>query len=587
MKTVELVTRERNEKTEQIYDASLFRVCEQCGSCSSACPLTGKDGFNIRRVIRHLELDLGDEIADSPLPWSCTTCGRCEEACPNGIKVLDLLRHLRRLSPARWAPEAAACILACPAHIDIPEYLRLIAEGKPEEAYAVIRERVPFAAVLGRVCTRFCEEKCRRNEVNGPVAICALKRYAADNEDGTAREKLHSVTPSTEKKVAVVGGGPAGLTAAFYLAKKGHRVTLYEERQEAGGMLWFSIPAYRLPEEVLRKEIQDVLDVGVELHTGEKLGRDFDLTGLREQGYQAIFIAVGSTHSRKISLEGSDLNGVAWGIDFLSAVKEQTITAVKDRVVVIGGGNVAIDVALSALRLGAKNVTLACLEKFEEMPAHHWEIDQALEEGVIVLESWGPSRVIGNGSVTGIELIRCTEAFDKEGKFNPIYDPDTKTSLEAEQVILAIGQAADLSFNSAEKEPLKVERGMLAVELETQATNIEGVFAGGDVAKAPGTVIEAISAGRKAASSIDRHLGGNGNIDQTLAKRTDRAISERREKGFADRKRVEPAKIPVNQRRGTFLEVEMTFDNEQAASEAGRCFGCDLEIEHCRHKKLS
>jgi NADH-quinone oxidoreductase subunit F len=585
--TMDALMPEIHEKTEQVYDASMFRVCEQCGSCSSACPLTGRSGFNIRRIIRHLELDLGHEIADSPLPWFCTTCGRCEEACPNDIKIMDLIRHLRRLSPARWPPEAAACVLACPAHIDIPEYLRLIAEGKTEESCAVIRERVPFPAVLGRICARFCEEKCRRGEVNGAVAICALKRYAADNENGAVREKLRNAATGPGKRVAVVGAGPAGLTGAFYLARKGHRVTVYEDRQEAGGMMWLSIPAYRLPDEVLRKEIRDILDVGVELRTGTRFGRDFDITGLREQGYQAVFIATGNTDSRKIGLDGSELRGVVWGLDFLYAVKEKTITAVSDRVVVIGGGNVAIDVALTALRLGAKNVTLACLEKFGEMPANRWEIDQALEEGVTVMDSWGPARIVGNGSVSGIELVRCTDVFDKEGRFQPLYDPDTKTSLEADQVILAIGQAADLSFNSGEKEPLKVARGLLAVDAETQATSVEGVFAGGDIAKAPGSVIEAITAGRRAASSIDRYLGGDGNIDRAPAGRKDRAISERREKGFADRKRGESARIPVEERRVTFREVEAAFDSEQAAREAGRCFGCDLEIADCRRKKLS
>jgi NADPH-dependent glutamate synthase beta subunit-like oxidoreductase len=567
---------------EKVYDASLFRVCEQCGCCSSACPLTGKDGFNIRRIIRHLELDLAEEVTRSHLPWFCTTCGRCEDACPNGIKILDLVRYVRSRSPA--IPESAPCVEACPVHIDIPEYVRLIAEGKRDEAYGVIRQKVPFPAILGRVCTRFCEEKCRRKEVNGAVSICALKRYAADCRDRTG-EQVRTAAPGTGKKVAVVGAGPAGLTAAFYLRQKGHEVTLFEEREEAGGMMRFSIPAYRLPPDVLRREIQDVLDAGIELRTGKRLGRDFDLASLKND-YAAVFVSTGAQLSRRISLLGADLDGVLWGLDFLFAVKENRVTTVKNKVVVIGGGNVAIDVALTALRLGAERVVLACLETFEKMPANRWEIDQAVEEGITIMTSWGPERVIGTGSVSAVELVRCTSAFDEEGKFNPIYDTDTKTTIDTSQVILAVGQASDLSFNSRETEPIPVEAGLLAADPDTQATGIEGVFAGGDVAKAPGTIIEAIAAGRKAASAIDIYLGGNGVLSGSAVERVGRIISERREKGFADRKRIEPIRIPVEERKETFHEVEATFEEAEAVREGSRCFGCDLEIERCRQRRL-
>jgi len=269
---MELATKEmemdKSELAKNVYDVSMFRVCEQCGCCSSACPLTGKNGFNIRRIIRHLELDLADEVADSPLPWSCTTCGRCEDACPNGIKILDLIRFLRQSSPEKWVPEGPPCILACPAHINIPEYLRLIAQGKIDEAYALIREKVPFPGILGRVCTRPCEDKCKRGEVNNPVSICVLKRYVADNEK-VSQEKFLQVPKDTGHKIAIIGAGPSGLTAAFYIRKKGHQVIIFEEKSEPGGMMYSAIPAYRLPQEVVKKEIQQVLDIGIELKTGK------------------------------------------------------------------------------------------------------------------------------------------------------------------------------------------------------------------------------------------------------------------------------------------------------------------------------
>lgn len=569
------------ELAEKVYDSSMFKVCEQCGSCSSACPLTGKNGFNIRRVIRHLELDLDSEIADTPIPWSCTTCGRCEEACPNGIKILDIIRYLRQISPEKWTPQAAPCVLACPAHINIPEYLRLAAEGRIDEAYMLIREKVPFPGILGRVCIRFCEQKCKRADVNGSIPICALKRYIADGENGASKEKLLRTEKDTGRKAAVIGAGPAGLTTAFYLRKKGHRVTIFEEKSRAGGMLWSAIPAYRLPDEVVRKEIDNILAVGIELKTGQKLGRDFDLNGLKSQ-YDAVFIATGGQLSRKIELEGSDLNGVLWGVDFLYDVKEGKISALPEKVVVIGGGNVAIDVALTALRLGAKEVTLACLEKPEEMPANIWDIEQAIEEGVKLMTSRGPVRVTGENNIaTGITLRRCSSVFDTEGRFNPVYDDTVQTTVAADTIILAVGQAADLSFVNGD---LKVARGLIAVD-ETQQTGIPGVFAGGDAAKAPGTIIEAIAQGRMAASAIDKYLGGNGMIVETFVETPERPITERREKGFADRKRTEAASIGIEERKNNFKEVEGSFDAGRAVCEAQRCFGCDLEIAYCKKVK--
>ena len=209
---------------ERLTNVSMFSACEQCGTCSSACPITGKNGFNIRRILRSIDLDLIDEIINSPLPWACTTCGRCEDVCPNGVQVLEIIRPLRESTPQGYRPEGPPCLLSCPANVNVPGYVKLIAEGKTEEAYALIREKVPFPGILGRVCVHPCEEACRRGEVNDPVAICALKRYASDNNGGSVSEDFLKVAADTGQKVAIVGAGPAGLTVAFYLRKKGHQV---------------------------------------------------------------------------------------------------------------------------------------------------------------------------------------------------------------------------------------------------------------------------------------------------------------------------------------------------------------------------
>jgi NADPH-dependent glutamate synthase beta subunit-like oxidoreductase len=561
-----------------VDDVSMFRACEQCGTCSSACPITGVDGFNIRRILRHIELGLTEEVADSPLPWLCTTCGRCEDACPNGIEILDIIRILHQMAPRQWVPEGPACVIACPARIDIPGYLRLIAQGKVNEAYALIREKVPFPGILGRVCTRPCEDACRRGDVfNQPIAICALKRYVTDNAQGVP-EQVSRIGGDTGHRVAIVGAGPAGLTAAFYLRKKGHQVTVFEARSAPGGMMRSGIPDYRLPPEVVEKEIKQILNLGIELQTEKKLGRDFHLDQLKADGYQAVFLAVGAQLSRRIEVEGANLDDVFWGVDFLCEVNEGKDIALKDRVLVVGGGNVAVDVALTALRLGAKEVTLACLESREEMPANPWEIEMALEEGVKLMPSWGPHRIIGdNGKVSGIELVRCTSVFDEEGNFSPTF-ASIKETVTADQVILAIGQAPDLSFVD-DKGPLRVQEGLVVIDEETLETDMPGVFAGGDVAKVPGTIIDAIAAGRRAASSIDTFLGGDGDIEETLVEMQPlEPATGRRDKGFADLKRVRMPALPLSERHDGFLEVELGLNEDRAIDEAKRCLQCDLEL---------
>ncbi len=564
---------------EKFNDVNMFTTCEQCGCCSSACPITGVRDFNVRRIVRHIELDLIEEIGSTPFPWDCTTCGRCESVCPNGIAILDIIRPLRAMTPKEFVPEdRPPCADACPAGIDIPGYLRLIAQGKPEEACALILEKVPFPGILGRVCMHPCEDACRRMEVfKQPISICALKRYAAD-KGGQVFERALNVKESTGHQVAVIGSGPGGLTAAFYLRKMGHDVTVFEGRSKPGGMMRYGIPYYRLPEDVLDGEINQVLSTGIHLETGKSLGKDFDLNSLKEDGFEAVFIATGLQLSRKIELEGAQLDGVLWGIDFLSETSEEKETSLKERVLVVGGGNVAVDVSLTALRTGAREVTMACLETRNEMPANSWEIEMALEEGVKLMTSLGPGKITGdNGKVTGIEFIQCTSVFDDEGNFSPTFN-DVIEQVEADQVILAIGQAADLTFVD-ESVPLKVERGLIVVDEKTPATDLPGVFAGGEGGRGPGAIIDAIADGRRAASSIDRFLGGDGIIDETIAEKPDtQSYDGKRERGFADLERVKIPVLPVVERYDGFPEVDLSLDDDQAVYEAKRCLQCDLEI---------
>jgi NADPH-dependent glutamate synthase beta subunit-like oxidoreductase len=578
---------------ERFNDIEMFRYCEQCGRCSSACPITGVNEFNIRRLVRHIELDLIDDIAGSTMPWFCAVCGRCEDACPNGIKILDITRMLRAIGPEKRIPQKPQCTEACPAGIDVPGYLRYIAEDKPDEACKLIIEKAPFPGILGRVCTHPCETACKRGEVGESISICAAKRYAADKA-GNFSEWMSNTAPDTGHKVAVIGAGPAGLTAAFYLRKKGHQVTVLEAREKPGGMMRYGIPYYRLPQDVLEKEIQSVLSPGIELRTSQKLGVDYEIDQLKQDGFEAVFVAVGAQLSRRIDLEGSELDDVDWGVEFLADVTDGKNTAVKDRVVVIGGGNVAVDVALTALRLGAKEVKLACLESREEMPANPWEIEQAREEGVEMLYSWGPDKITTNsGNVTGIELVRCTSVFDDEGNFCPYFD-DTKKSMEADQVILAIGQASETAFCRDfcfldDQASLPVDNGLITIDNTTQETGMKGVFAGGDAANGPATVIEAIAAGRRAAISIDIHLGGDGTIELGMLNAEcgngQPNYDGKRDSGFAELKRVEVPSLPITERGTGFSEVELCYSDEQIKAETSRCLQCDLEICLAKEKR--
>jgi NADPH-dependent glutamate synthase beta subunit-like oxidoreductase len=546
-----------------------YNLCIGCTRCVRACrDLRGIEALGFI-YDESGQVQIGT-LAETLEASGCKFCTACVEVCPTGALVDKAVEAGTREN------DIVPCKAACPVHIDIPGYLRMIAEGQADEANAVIREKVPFPGVLGRVCIHPCEAVCRRGEVNEPISICALKRFAADGENGLWKNESR-VAPDTGKKVAVVGAGPAGLTAAFYLRKQGHAVSLLDSGSQAGGMMRYGIPEYRLPRNVLDNEIKDIINLGLEFQPNQSLGQDVTLDQLKNDGFDAIFLAVGAQQSRRIPLEGCNMPDVLWGLEFLRKVAEGEKVDLKDNIVVLGGGNVAVDVAMTARRCGATDVKMACLECLEDMPASPWELEEAQAEGIEVMPSRGPDKIIRqDGNITSMDLVECTCVFDDNGNFCPEFS-QKKECILVDQVIMAVGQAADLSFIE-ENGRIKVDRGLIVVDEKSLETGMSGIYAGGDAVKIPGAIIHAIAAGRQAAESIDKALGGSGKIDEVLFPRGNPAPHLGRDEGFAGWVREKAPQLDGEARVKSFDEVATGYSAEQAVKEAKRCLQCDLRL---------
>ena len=513
----------------------------------------------------------------------CTACGECEKACPITIPSLFDQGLCDRKAAFKLYPQAmpgafaiekrgtAPCKATCPAHVSVQGYIALINQGKYREALELFKEAHPFPAICGRVCHHPCEDICTRSDVDEPLAIQYLHRFLADLDLASENRYIPEVKEKRDEKVAIIGSGPAGLTAAYYLTKEGYQVTVFEKLPVAGGMMVVGIPEYRLPRDIIASEIQVIQDMGVQVKTEVAFGEDITLESLRKDGFQALFLATGLHRSLKLNVEGEDLPGVIKGIEFLRDVALGNPVSVGKRVVVIGGGNVAIDVALTAKRVGAQDVTLVCLERREEMPAWDYEIEEALEEGVTIVNSLGPSRFLErNGDLSGIEFKCCTCVFDENGVFCPEYDETDLSEMEADTLIVAIGQAADLSF--AEKEGIAATRGLEADPITLQ-TPIEGVFAGGDAFYGPKSVVEAVACGKDAAESIDRYLNGR---DLKEGREQDWSYEKPDTEREPHLRRTPMRSIPVEEREGNFKEISLGFTEQETRAEAQRCMKCGI-----------
>jgi NADPH-dependent glutamate synthase beta chain and related oxidoreductases len=511
-----------------------------------------------------------------------------------------------------WLDSNFPCMVACPVHTEAGRYVALIAEGRYREAYHVARRPNPLASICGRVCAAPCETACRRGSIDQPIAIRALKRFVAERfgvESMVDLEKLKEVFGKSVKKngmkVAVVGGGPAGLSCAHDLALRGYSVTVFEAQSVAGGMLRLGIPEYRLPRELIRLEINAILSLGVELKLDSAIGRNFTIADLKQQGFEAIFLAIGAHKSRDLRIEGVELDGVFRAVDFLLNVNLGYRVELGNKVIVIGGGNVAIDVARSAarqekvnvgqvtevaealdvarsaVRFGAKEVHLVCLEDWNEIPASKDEIEGALEERIQIHTRKGPNKIIGReGKVVGFETVDCISVFDEQKKFNPKFLPNSEHRMEADTVIMAIGQTSDLTWIRPEDGIEITPRNTIKVDPVTLATTARGIYSGGDVSFGPRNAIDAIANGKKAAQSIHSHLTGKQTtgVEITFSEREVEIIvantsAYQREWGYEKIGRVPIPSLPLDRRIG-LAQIELGYSEEDARCEASRCLHC-------------
>ena len=537
----------------------------------------------------------------------CVACGECVENCPtNALKlgqkicaegplkeIRTDLPHNTPWGPDKWNPDyrinkevvadsgTSPCKAECPAHIGIQGYIKLASQGKYREALELIKHENPFPAVCGRICPRNCESACTRGDIDDPVAIDDIKKFIAEKDLHADTRFVPEKRHDYGKKIAIVGAGPAGLSCAYYLAIDGYAVTVFEKEKILGGMLTLGIPAFRLERDVINAEIDILREMGVEFKTGVQVGKDISLDDLRGQGFEAFYLAIGAQAGRMLGLEGEDAQGVMTGVDFLRQVNLGDKDSISGKTIVIGGGNVAIDVARTATRIGASEVELFCLEAREEMPALEEEVEEALGEDIIVSNSWGPSRiVVKDGRVTGVEFKRCTSVYDSEGNFNPTFDDGETKVVEAENVLISVGQAMEWgNLLNASKAELYPNKTLKTDELTFQ-TGEADVFAGGDAVTGPRFAIDAIAMGKEGAISIHRFVNKGQSL--TLGRLKREYLSFDREslnlEGYDRIPREKTAHVDGAKSKVTFKDLRGTFTEEQIKKETERCLGCGATV---------
>ncbi len=566
-------------------------ICNCCGcSCAS---LRAVSLFRIADANRSNFVAEVDED-------KCVGCGACVENCnPNALALGSALSkenqapvHTAFPSDTEWTKEywdedfrvrrmvngygTAPCKTACPAHISVQGYIKKAHEGKYDEALKIIKRDNPFPAICGRICPHDCENECTRAKVDEAIAIDDIKKYIADKELESGKRYIPEIFEKYNEKIAIIGAGPAGLSCAYYAAANGYKVTVFEKHEKLGGMMALGIPEFRLENDVIEAEIDVLRQLGVEFKTGVEVGKNVTIPELRDQGYKAFFIGIGAQAGRMLNIPGENLRGVQIGVDFLANTALGKAEKLSGKTLVIGGGNVAIDVARTSVRLGSETTGMYCLEKKEEMPAIEEEQHEAIKEGISINNSWGPKAILGkDGKVSGVEFMRCVSVFDENKKFSPKYDENDTITVPCDNVLISVGQSIVwgdlLKGTKAEISP----RNTLIVDGMSLQSEDSDIFAGGDAITGPKFAIDAIAAGKSGATSIHRFLRGYG-----LKVRREREYrpldKENLDIAGLPRQRVE--KVDLAKSKNTFKDLRKVLTDEQVEKETNRCLGCGISV---------
>ena len=573
-------------------------ICNCCG-CSCLSLRTASMFKNVDMVRSNYVSHVNKE--------KCVACGECVETCPvNALQLGQKLCAVKPLpvkktetprdtewGPDKWNPDyrtnrlnvvesgTSPCKTECPAHISIQGYIKLASQGRYTEALELIKHENPFPAVCGRICPRKCESACTRGDIDSPIAIDEIKKFIAEQDLNMKNRYVPEKRHEYGKKIAVIGAGPAGLSCAYYLAIDGYQVTVFEKQKVLGGMLTLGIPSFRLEKNVVNSEIEVLRALGVQFKTQVEVGKDISLKDLRAQGYKAFYLAIGAQAGRKLGIEGEDSEGVITGIEFLRNINLGNDLTVNGKTVVIGGGNVAIDVARTAVRTGASEVNMFCLESREDMPALEEEIEEALAEDIIINNSRGPKRILTeNGRTAGVEFMKCISIYDENGKFNPIYDESDVITVKADHVLLSVGQSIDLgSLIEGSGIELNPNRTIKADPF-TYQTGEPDVFTGGDVLTGPRFAIDAIAAGKQGAISIHRYVQPGQSMIIGRDRREYHAFDkENLNLGDYDRQpRQSAGHIAGVSSKSTFKDPRSTFTDEQVKKETERCLSCGATV---------
>ena len=582
------------------------------GKTHAICNCCGCGCLSLRTAAMFKNVDMVRSNYVSEVDASrCVACGQCVENCP--VNALKLGQKLCSKTPVvsditttvtprdeewtedKWNADyrynredvvesgTSPCKTNCPAHISVQGYLKLASQGKYREALELIKLENPLPAVCGRICNRRCEDACMRGEIDSPIAIDEVKKFVAAQElTASGRfvpKKRHDYS---DKKIAIVGSGPSGLSCAYYLALDGYTITVFEKEQQLGGMLTLGVPAFRLEKDVINAEIDILRSLGVSFQTGVEVGKDISLDALRKQGYDAFYVAIGAQGGRKLGVEGEDASGVLSGIEFLRRVNAGESMRLSGKTVVIGGGNVAVDVARTAVRAGSSETVMVCLESRMEMPASEEEIEEAQQEHIEIQNSWGPVRILAeNGKVTGVVFQRCVSVFDENKRFSPKFDASETITISADHVLVTIGQSILWGDLLAGCEAITNRNGTIQADGFTYQTAQKDFFSGGDCYTGPKFAIDAIAAGKQAAISIHRfvHPGQSLTIgrDRREYKELDKknAIIET----YDNTPRQKPDALDRNTpAEKTFRDLRGTFTESQVKAETARCLGCGVTL---------